>query len=196
MNDSGLLFFIPMGLLACFGLFFWTYLVTKNCRDLLIFNRQDGTVLYRYDYGLRTSLSKFDDTLFQSHLASLTDPNRTYLAMRFPEVKGYATLSIGLPYISMSLYVWYMDSNRPLPPGTAFDAYREDDYLRRREEGFAEPLYPSGIPTPEWEGAITKYDDKQAKSRKLKLYEPRFKRIAYVEDLFRKEQIEGKQKDE
>ncbi|WP_282115675.1 hypothetical protein [Cellulophaga baltica] len=48
-----------------------------------------------------------------------------------------------------SFMVWYMDKNRPLPPGSAFDPYRENDYLRRKEEGFPKPLYPSGVNTPE-----------------------------------------------
>ncbi len=48
-----------------------------------------------------------------------------------------------------SFYVWYMDKNRPLPPGTAFDAYRQQDFERRKAEGFPKPLYRSHIPTPE-----------------------------------------------
>lgn len=42
-----------------------------------------------------------------------------------------------------SFYVLYMDKNRPLPQGTAFDPYREKDYLRRKAEGFPKPIYPS-----------------------------------------------------
>ncbi|WFO14845.1 hypothetical protein M601_013075 [Cellulophaga baltica 4] len=45
--------------------------------------------------------------------------------------------------------VWYMDKNRPLPPGAAFDEYRKQDFERRKAEGFPKPLYPSNIPTPE-----------------------------------------------
>ncbi|CAA0221569.1 hypothetical protein [Tenacibaculum maritimum] len=48
-----------------------------------------------------------------------------------------------------SFTVWYMDKNRPLPPGSAFDAYREQDYQRRKAAGFPKPLYPSKIATPE-----------------------------------------------
>lgn len=48
-----------------------------------------------------------------------------------------------------SFYSWYMDKNRPLPPGTAFDPYREKDFERRKAEGFPKPLYKSNIPTPE-----------------------------------------------
>ena len=52
-------------------------------------------------------------------------------------------------YEVWSFYVWYMDKNRPLPPGDAFDPYRGKDFLRRKAEGFPPPLYKSYIPTPE-----------------------------------------------
>ena len=50
---------------------------------------------------------------------------------------------------SWSFMLWYMDKNRPLPPGTAFDPYREQDFLRRKAEGFPPPLFKSTFPTPE-----------------------------------------------
>lgn len=53
------------------------------------------------------------------------------------------------PISKWSLYVWYMDKNRPLPPGCAFDEYRKDDFKRRKAEGFPPPLFKSRIPTPE-----------------------------------------------
>ena len=48
-----------------------------------------------------------------------------------------------------SFMVWYMDKNRPLPPGTGFDPYRKNDFERRKAEGFPKPLYQSFIDTPE-----------------------------------------------
>jgi hypothetical protein len=42
-----------------------------------------------------------------------------------------------------------MDKNRPLPPGTAFDQFRQKDFERRKAEGFPPPLYKSTVPTPE-----------------------------------------------
>lgn len=53
------------------------------------------------------------------------------------------------PKQDWSFYVWYMDKNRPLPPGTAFDAYRDEDFERRKNEGFPPPLFKSLVPTPE-----------------------------------------------
>lgn len=53
------------------------------------------------------------------------------------------------PRKDWSFYVWYMDKNRPLPPGTAFDPYRQKDFERRKKLRFTRPLYPSNISTPE-----------------------------------------------
>jgi hypothetical protein len=50
---------------------------------------------------------------------------------------------------SWSFFVWYMDKNRPLPPEDAFDPYRQQDFERRKAEGFPPPLYKSTFPTPE-----------------------------------------------
>lgn len=50
---------------------------------------------------------------------------------------------------TLAFFVWYMDKNRPLPPGELFDPYRQKDFERRKSEGFPPPLYPSSIPTPE-----------------------------------------------
>ena len=53
------------------------------------------------------------------------------------------------PKNDWSFYVWYMDKNRPLPPGSAFNEFREKDFQRRKAEGFPPPLFKSLIPTPE-----------------------------------------------
>ncbi len=63
--------------------------------------------------------------------------------------KGNYDLAPADPEEWWSYFVWYMDKNRPLPPGKAFDPYREKDFERRKAEGFPKPLYPSDIPTPE-----------------------------------------------
>ena len=52
-----------------------------------------------------------------------------------------------IPIRNWSFIVWYMDKNRNLPPGEAFDPYREKDFHRRKAEGFLPPLYKSNIPT-------------------------------------------------
>jgi hypothetical protein len=52
-------------------------------------------------------------------------------------------------YEDLSFYLWYMDKNRPLPPGTAFDPYRDKDFERRKAEGFPRPLFNCNFITPE-----------------------------------------------
>jgi len=61
-----------------------------------------------------------------------------------------------------SVYVWYMDKNRPLPKGNVFDPYRQRDYDRRKEEGFPEPIYPTFYDIPEWI-EIRKKENKEKK---------------------------------
>lgn len=48
-------------------------------------------------------------------------------------------------YGTWSFILWYMDRNRTLPPGTAFDDYRKKDDERLKQEGNPEPLFPSKI---------------------------------------------------
>ena len=66
------------------------------------------------------------------------------------------------PIKSWSFIVWYMDKNRPLPPGKVFDPYRQKDYERRKAEGFPEPLYESWISISEY----YEYYDEQFQARK------------------------------
>jgi hypothetical protein len=48
-----------------------------------------------------------------------------------------------------SFYTWYMDNNRPLPPGSAFDHCREREFEQRKAKGFPLPEFFSYVPTPE-----------------------------------------------
>ncbi len=48
-----------------------------------------------------------------------------------------------------SFYTWYMDQNRPLPPGKMFDHCRENEFNIRRQKGFPLPMYYSLVHTPE-----------------------------------------------
>jgi len=71
---------------------------------------------------------------------------------------GGFTLTITGVMDRLSFYVWYMDKNRPLPPGDAFDPYRQKDFERRKSEGFPLPLYYSnGVLTPEQQAEREEY---------------------------------------
>lgn len=48
----------------------------------------------------------------------------------------------------LSFFLWYMDRNRPLPPGKRLDPYRVKDFLRREAEGFPAPLRHATIKIP------------------------------------------------
>lgn len=73
-----------------------------------------------------------------------------------------------------TFYVLYMDRNRPLPQGDAFDPYREKDFLRRKAEGFPKPIYPStSLVTDAYMGYI--YGTEEFKRRLSKIKH----RIAY-----------------
>ncbi len=52
-------------------------------------------------------------------------------------------------YKLWSYYTWYMDENRPLPPGKIFDHCREREFKDRKKRGFPMPMYYSLFPTPE-----------------------------------------------
>jgi len=71
-------------------------------------------------------------------------------------VRHFLAKSVGgVPERDISFLTWYMDKNRPLPLGRAFDPYRKRDYERRKAEGFPEPLYPSHIVTEEYKPELT-----------------------------------------
>ena len=181
------LIILVLGIPLSLGMLYWFILITKRCRDRLTFDREAQTVSYQCMYGLRKYSCGFDESMFQSHLASMVNSNSTYLALRIPGMKSYAIVSDLLPYISMSYYVWYMDRNRPLPPGSALDDYRESDYLRRRSESFPFPQYMSAIPTPEADYLIKKYKDTDASQRALLYNEPSLREAAYYEDNLRRQ---------
>lgn len=68
-----------------------------------------------------------------------------------------------------SFYVLYMDKNRPLPQGDAFDAYREKDFLRRKAKGFPKPIYPStSLVTDAYMGYIYGTDEFKQRLSKIK----------------------------
>lgn len=44
-------------------------------------------------------------------------------------------------YQAWSRIVWYMDKNRPLPPGSAFNPYRKKDDERRKKKVVLPPSF-------------------------------------------------------
>ena len=147
-------FLIP----AIYCFIYWKYEPEKKA---IIFHRLEGTIQLPGILADRPHLIKFDElhaalgiSLHFMHLDARR--NRNWWDRMWEGV----SLKMGSwsPEESWSYWVWYMDKNRPLPPGSAFDTYRKKDFERRKAEGFPAPFYKSLIPTPEYvpgsEGSI------------------------------------------
>lgn len=116
-----------------------------------VFNREKGLLSYPGFMGFRRITIPFSEAVFTyTRIGAFMAKEGNSLAIVHPN--GLTASVIDQAHISsfLSLYVWYMDKNRPLPPGTAFDSYRVADYLRRYHEGFPAPLFPSAIDIAEY----------------------------------------------
>ncbi|OEK09838.1 hypothetical protein A8C32_10020 [Flavivirga aquatica] len=110
-----------------------------------VYNREQGLItfpewFYKPDTTLPFTKGKF--TWFGNGGTSGALRIELYVA-RGESKKGALLVThheIGEASESWSFIVWYMDKNRSLPPGDAFDAYREADFERRKAEGFSPPL--------------------------------------------------------
>ena len=116
----------------------------------LILNREEGTISMPRAFKKENLVISFEEgegiVKFTAGGGAAPD---VYLVFLPENRKKGGHLSHSDIYTFWEFVVWYMDKNRPLPPGTAFDPYREADFQRRKAEGFPKPLYKSYIPTPE-----------------------------------------------
>ena len=151
---------VMTALISCFTLlpslwfFYKAYFMNKERK--LIFDRQRGLIQVPGSYNESPQLLRFSEahfviamlTRFQGGVFLFLCKNKTF-------ADKYLGQGIMTPFFSgkalqsWSSLVWYMDRNRPLPPGDALDPYRQRDYERRKAEGFPPPLYPSAFETPE-----------------------------------------------
>ena len=116
----------------------------------LILNREEGTISMPCAFKKENVVISFEegDGIVKFTAGGGAAPD-VYLVFFNKNRKKGGHLSHSDIYAFWDFVVWYMDKNRPLPPGTAFDPYREADFQRRKAEGFPKPLYKSYIPTPE-----------------------------------------------
>ena len=116
----------------------------------IILNREEGTITFHRKTRKRDITIPFN--LGEAFIMPIESGNYMSFSLRFGYKnnlwKGDELATIDMEEF-WNFVVWYMDKNRPLPPGTAFDPYREADFQRRKAEGFPKPLYKSYIPTPE-----------------------------------------------
>ncbi len=126
------------------------YFFTKPKKEKIL-NRRDGLVTMEGALWQPNITMRFKDIIFCYSTGGDNAIGAFKLEAIRPNNFTFSMFNAGASecYQDMSFFTWYMDKNRPLPPGTAFDAYREEDFKRRKTEGFPPPLYVSNVPTPE-----------------------------------------------
>ena len=148
-NDSILLNIVGIIVYLCICIAMGGYAFITPYEELIL-NREEGTISLHKPYKKDNIIIPFEEG---DGFLDLTGPSiGPYYKLKFSfKDKPFEGGTLADYYLEefWDFVVWYMDKNRPLPPGTAFDPYREADFQRRKAEGFPKPLYKSYIPTPE-----------------------------------------------
>ncbi len=124
--------------------YFYKTPITVLFSEIKIFERLDDRATYTDEFGVR-EYSRYKSLYFR-------DPKTgSVLPLMLVQTEDIKTVKSNLNELCQirSFYIWYIDKNRPLPTGTAFNPYREKDFDRRHKEGFKPPLYSSTINTTE-----------------------------------------------
>ena len=147
-RESILIISVIIYIIICVGA--GSYPLLASYTELII-NREEGTITFYKQRGEKRIVIPFEegDGFLRFTAGGGVAPD--FILMFLPKSrKGPCGILAQIDiYAFWEFVVWYMDKNRPLPPGTAFDPYREADFQRRKAEGFPKPLYKSYIPTPE-----------------------------------------------
>ena len=134
----------------CLFLFSTFYIIYNftHPKKILILDRLNGIITFPgFLYGKAITMP-FEEVLAEVR-GGYGAGMATLALLHQNKLTAYSAILESTPLQSWSFMVWYMDKNRPLPPGEAFDLYRKKDFQRRKAEGFPPPLYPSYIDTPE-----------------------------------------------
>ena len=134
----------------CLFLFSTFYIIYNftHPQKILILDRLNGIITFPgFLYGKPITMS-FEEVLAEVR-GGYGAGMATLALLHQNKLTAYSAILESTPLQSWSFMVWYMDKNRPLPPGKVFDPYRQKDYERRKKEGFPKPLYQSWIATPE-----------------------------------------------
>ncbi len=147
---SSIQYIVP-SILAFLGFLFFLFYYFTMPKKEAIWNREDGLVT-------------FPGFMWRPNITMPIEKLVFVMSSPSPQGGGAYELQIARPDRSYSLYhsfigyncyedlsflLWYMDKNRPLPPGTAFDPYRDRDFERRKAAGFPPPIFVSAFDTPE-----------------------------------------------
>ena len=136
--------------ICSFGFLFNAILYFTMPKKEKVYDRKQGRITFSDWFWKKNITMPFKNTEFSYSTGSAEGVGAFMLQIIRPTNYSFVSASLGRDcYESMSVITWYMDRNRPLPPGTAFDHFRQKDFERRKAEGFPPPLYPSQVPTPE-----------------------------------------------
>ena len=143
------LFLIVTSLLSILHI---TYYITMPKNKEHIMDRKKGRITFPSSFWDPNITMSFDKLKFFK-------PGGGTNAIAAPGIKIVNTKKFRAPFTfslntsngtdDMTLLTWYMDRNRPLPPVERFESYRQQDFERRKAEGFPPPLYPAFFVTPE-----------------------------------------------
>lgn len=140
-----------------------------STKKVFIFNRKEGTLTYPELLWRSSKTIPFSEACFIRNRVGPYAGENSHLAIVRADGITRTVITWDHPNEYFSFFVWYMDRNRPLPPGTAFDPYRKRDYERRKAEGLQPPLYPTNIDTPEYYEIQDKGQPKQKRTTKKQI---------------------------
>jgi hypothetical protein len=132
------------------------YISISNPTEIFIFDRQKGTVTYPTGFMRKRTLPFSQAVFIHGYLQN----GAQYIGIRHANGVTWSNLAFDFNIdaeIIWSFLVWYMDKNRPLPPGEELDTYRQEDYERRKAEGFPKPLYMAKITMTDVDGNTVRY---------------------------------------
>jgi len=135
------------GIIFVFGLS-WIVKTITISNQKLVMDRMNGLFSYPNFWSNNPVIIQFKNVEFLILYKGKTSTPTLIAPYSNWFFNGFTFISVSV-INTFSFYVWYMDKNRPLPPGSAFDPYRKKDFERRKVEGFPPPLYRSTVPTPE-----------------------------------------------
>jgi hypothetical protein len=152
-NEITSVFYIMFTLFSFLGFSFFAYYYITMPYKECIFNRKQGLVTIPGAFW-QPNITMSIHTIEFIRSAPSAQGMGSHLLQAIRPMKGqflsFYDLWLGNTcYEDLSFYLWYMDKNRPLPPGTAFDPYRDKDFERRKAEGFPRPLFNCRFLTPE-----------------------------------------------
>ncbi|WP_378175748.1 hypothetical protein [Aquimarina sp. SS2-1] len=144
-------FELILGIFFLLGfIFFAIYYFTMPQKECIL-NRTDGLITFPGFMWRANITMPIEKVLFSRSVPSAQGVGSHQLEIIRPD-KSYSLYLFSMGntcYQDLSFFLWYMDKNRPLPPGTAFDPYRNADYERRKAAGFPKPMFPASFETLE-----------------------------------------------